>query len=98
MQGASGVKQDIDKLVSAVPTPYEYTLLSQLAYSDISDLSPTNHLEDHQYYEYLKAKGWKHIETISDQDYYGYLWINDNTKQIVILITNSFDMLPPFCF
>ena len=70
--------------ICEVPSPYEYALISRLAYHDILALSPKDHPEEHGFHEILKAKKWKHISTIKDNDYYGYIWINDDTNQIVI--------------
>lgn len=56
------------------PTPYEYALISQLSYaSNHADLSSKNYRNG---YEYLRGKGWEVGDLISENDYFGYLWIN----------------------
>lgn len=75
---------------SYLPTPYESALISTLSYLNPLDLIPPKKSDDvdksYNAYMYLKDKGWR-LEPkniIHENDYFGYIWINDETHQIVI--------------
>ncbi len=75
-------KENIEKEVVVLPTvplppptPYEYALISDVAYSDNPPAGDS----------VLSKQGWKRIKTISDPNgYCGSLWIHEAKKQIVI--------------
>lgn len=73
-----------------IPTPYEYGLMSQLAYRNNlkklakADLKKKSDIEDAKYLHYLQEKEWLCEKLIKVDDYYAHIWVNHRTQQIVI--------------
>lgn len=69
-------------------SPFESALISKLAYLNPLELRPSQDPntpdENYEAYVSLINKGWVLKDIIHEYDYYGYIWINEKTKQIVI--------------
>jgi|GEM_PF-5231516 len=66
------------------PSPYEYALISQLAYhSDLANPVPLP-AECHDAYQFLSSHGWRVETDIEENGYHASIWVNAITKQVVL--------------
>lgn len=68
------------------PTPYEHAIMSKLAYYDDPSKLPSDkeYNQERDYFEFLKARGWVLAKVVKENDYYGYIWLNEKRQQITI--------------